>query len=239
VTAWIALGLASVAAACVRNDAPGDGELLRPLTVTPDTLSADGWSTAAVTLCASDDAGRDPDLTAALTATAGSWVAAPDGGTQRTSFALDHDGCRTIRWLAPQSLYSPALIGSVGNPPIATTMAMIALTPAALEVPVLSVDGALVATGTSSITVTAVLRARSGGAPTLGTYVDYTVLPKLGAVAYFTAPRRELTTGNAVSSTLLVSASGLTSITVRAVATTSDGERSPTASLTIPALPAN
>jgi hypothetical protein len=88
----------------------------------------------------------------------------------------------------------------------------------------------------SSVTVTAALRARTGGEPTLGTVVDYTVTARPAGVAYFTAPQRELTTGDSVSSTLLVSATGLSSVTIRVVATAHGGAKSPIASLTLTAL---
>jgi hypothetical protein len=233
----VALGaLAIAAAACVDNDAPDASELLHPLAVAPDRVIADGQSTATVTLCASDDGGRDPSLTATLAATSGAWVAAPDGGTQRTSFVLDRDGCRTLAWRAPQSLDAPTIVGTVGNPPYASAMAIIALATAALDVPVLSAEGQLLASGMSTVTVTAALRAKTGGSPTIGTLVDFTVTAKPAGVAYFTAPRRELVTGDTVSSTLLVSATALSAVTIRVVATAGGGAGSASAMLTVPAL---
>jgi hypothetical protein len=199
-------------------------------------LVADGRSTAAVTLCGTDDAGRDPMLTGTLAATSGDWIAAPDGGVQKATFGLDRDGCRTMRWRASQSLDSPVITGTVGDPPYAVATTSILLVAAALEQPVLSIDGRVAQDGASSLTVTANLRAKTGGAPTLGTWVDYTVLAQPAGVAYFTAPRSMLTTGNSVASTLLVSGTAIASVTVRVVATSLDGTSSPAASLTIPTL---
>lgn len=228
----LAAALAAVPAACLDDPPVTDADVITSLALAPGPggeLVADGATPIPVEVCVADGGARAAGLAATLRASAGRWVATDSSDGRSITVKLT-SACET-RQLVPATELGPlTVLATVADFSRAATAQLQAARVTRVRA---GVTGALSATASSALTVTAALDVNDGapGLPSRGTDVELTAaVEPPGAVGYLGDTLLQIADGNTVRTTFFASAA-VTQVTF--VATARPAGREPIASAPI------